>query len=95
MYNPAKPLRRILPPLTTRKAGGFSISFEGNDLAFAQKMDKNKLQKENLEKNIQNTYDEILGLERETRKLAQSVSRGPVANLPSVPSSRCSTSYSR
>ena len=48
-------------------------------------MDKNKLQKENLEKNIQNTYDEILSLEQETRRLEQSVQQriGNMA-LPSV-----------
>jgi uncharacterized protein involved in exopolysaccharide biosynthesis len=48
-------------------------------------VDKNKLQKENLEKNIQNTYDEILSLEQETRRLEQSVQQriGNMA-LPSV-----------
>jgi uncharacterized protein involved in exopolysaccharide biosynthesis len=48
-------------------------------------VDKNKLQKENLEKNIQNTYDEIISLEQETRRLEQSVQQR-IANmaLPSV-----------
>jgi uncharacterized protein involved in exopolysaccharide biosynthesis len=48
-------------------------------------VDKNKLQKENLEKNIQNTYDEILSLEQETRRLEQSVQQR-IGNmtLPSV-----------
>jgi uncharacterized protein involved in exopolysaccharide biosynthesis len=48
-------------------------------------VDKNKLQKENLEKNIQNTYDEIISLEQETRRLEQSVQQriGNMA-LPSV-----------
>jgi uncharacterized protein involved in exopolysaccharide biosynthesis len=46
-------------------------------------VDKNKLEKENLEKNIENTYDEIRGLELETRRLEQSVQRGS-ANVPSI-----------
>jgi uncharacterized protein involved in exopolysaccharide biosynthesis len=48
-------------------------------------VDKNKLQKENLEKNIQNTYDEILSLEQETRRLEQSVQQR-IGNmtLPSI-----------
>ncbi|MDR0597176.1 MAG: lipopolysaccharide biosynthesis protein [Treponema sp.] len=46
-------------------------------------VDKNKLEKENLEKNIENTYDEIRGLELETRRLEQSVQRGSV-NVPSI-----------
>jgi hypothetical protein len=39
-------------------------------------IDKNNLEKENLEKNIQNTYDEIQNLELETRRMEQSFSRG-------------------
>jgi uncharacterized protein involved in exopolysaccharide biosynthesis len=46
-------------------------------------VDKNKLEKENLEKNIQNTYKEIQNLELESRQLEQSVQRGSV-NLPSI-----------
>jgi uncharacterized protein involved in exopolysaccharide biosynthesis len=46
-------------------------------------VDKNKLEKENLEKNIRNTYDEILKRELETRQLEQSVQRGGV-NIPSI-----------
>ncbi|GHT89545.1 hypothetical protein FACS1894137_18940 [Spirochaetia bacterium] len=46
-------------------------------------IDKNRLEKENLEKNIQNTYTEIQNLELETRRLEQSVRRGSV-NLPSI-----------
>jgi uncharacterized protein involved in exopolysaccharide biosynthesis len=46
-------------------------------------IDKNKLEKENLEKNIQNTYDEIQNLELDTRRLEQSVQRGSV-NIPSI-----------
>ncbi|GHT83955.1 hypothetical protein FACS1894137_06330 [Spirochaetia bacterium] len=46
-------------------------------------IDKNRLEKENLEKNIQNTYTEIQNLELETRRLEQSVQRGSV-NVPSI-----------
>jgi uncharacterized protein involved in exopolysaccharide biosynthesis len=46
-------------------------------------IDKNKLEKENLEKNIDNTYDGIRELELETRRLEQSVQRGSV-NVPSI-----------
>jgi uncharacterized protein involved in exopolysaccharide biosynthesis len=46
-------------------------------------VDKNKLEKENLEKNIENTYDGIRNLELETRRLEQSVQRGSV-NVPSI-----------
>ncbi|WP_010263917.1 Wzz/FepE/Etk N-terminal domain-containing protein [Treponema primitia] len=48
-------------------------------------LDKNKLEKENLEKNIQNTYEEIQNLELETQRLEQSVQRGfSGATMPSI-----------
>ena len=46
-------------------------------------VNKNKLEKENLEKNIEHTYDGIRSLELETRRLEQSVQRGSV-NVPSI-----------
>jgi uncharacterized protein involved in exopolysaccharide biosynthesis len=46
-------------------------------------VDKNKVERENLEKNIENTYDGIRNLELETRRLEQSVQRGSV-NVPSI-----------
>jgi uncharacterized protein involved in exopolysaccharide biosynthesis len=46
-------------------------------------VDKNKLEKENLEKNIENAYEEIRRLELETRRLEQSVQRGG-AQAPSI-----------
>jgi uncharacterized protein involved in exopolysaccharide biosynthesis len=46
-------------------------------------VDKNKREKENLEKNIENAYDEIRKLEQETRRLEESVQRGGV-NVPSI-----------
>ena len=48
-------------------------------------LDSNKIKKENLEKNIQASYDEILRLEREVRNLGASVSGGMSAwDLPSI-----------
>ncbi len=48
-------------------------------------LDNNKIQKENLEKNIQSSYNEILRLEREARNLGASVSAGG-ENAWSIPS---------
>jgi hypothetical protein len=48
-------------------------------------IDKNKITKANLEKNIASTYDEILKLQKQSRGIEQSVSRGGTAwSLPSV-----------
>ncbi|MDR0376326.1 MAG: lipopolysaccharide biosynthesis protein [Spirochaetaceae bacterium] len=47
-------------------------------------VDKNKLEKENLEKNIENTLKEIQSLELESRRLEQSVSGRPPASIPSI-----------
>ncbi len=48
-------------------------------------LDKNKLEKKNLEENIANTYKEIVRLEEESRRLEQSVSSGnPITNIPSI-----------
>lgn len=48
-------------------------------------LDKNKIQKENLERNIQSSYNEILRLEKEVQKLGASVNYGANAwSLPSV-----------
>jgi uncharacterized protein involved in exopolysaccharide biosynthesis len=46
-------------------------------------IDKNKIEKENLELNISNTYQEILRLEQESHNLESSVGRGS-GNLPPV-----------
>jgi uncharacterized protein involved in exopolysaccharide biosynthesis len=47
-------------------------------------IDQNKLEKENLEKNIDNTLKEIQNLEMESRSLEQSVNRGSAVNLPTI-----------
>jgi uncharacterized protein involved in exopolysaccharide biosynthesis len=46
-------------------------------------VDKNKLQKENLERNIENSYQTIIALEEDTRNLELSVQRGGVF-IPSI-----------
>jgi uncharacterized protein involved in exopolysaccharide biosynthesis len=47
-------------------------------------VDKNKLEKENLEKNIENTFREIQNLEAESHRLAQSVNRLSAAEIPAI-----------
>jgi uncharacterized protein involved in exopolysaccharide biosynthesis len=47
-------------------------------------LDKNRLEKENLEINIDNAYKEIQSLELEGHRLEQSVNRGSIASLPSI-----------
>jgi uncharacterized protein involved in exopolysaccharide biosynthesis len=47
-------------------------------------LDKNKLEKENLEKNIENTFREIQNLEAESHRLAQSVNRLVAADIPAI-----------
>lgn len=52
-------------------------------------LDNNKIKKENLEKNIQSSYNEILRLEREVRGLGASVSGGGMSawDIPSITTS--------
>jgi uncharacterized protein involved in exopolysaccharide biosynthesis len=47
-------------------------------------LDKSRLEKENLEINIDNAYKEIQNLELEGHRLEQSVNQGSIANLPSI-----------
>jgi uncharacterized protein involved in exopolysaccharide biosynthesis len=47
-------------------------------------LDKNKLEKENLEKNIANTFIAIQNLEAESHRLEQSVNRGGGAGIPAI-----------
>jgi uncharacterized protein involved in exopolysaccharide biosynthesis len=47
-------------------------------------VDKNMLEKENLEKNIDATFQEIQNLMAESHRLEQSVNRGPAANIPAI-----------
>ncbi|AEF85967.1 chain length determinant protein [Treponema primitia ZAS-2] len=47
-------------------------------------IDKNKLERENLERNIENTFREIQNLEQESQKLGMSVTSGGAASIPSI-----------
>jgi uncharacterized protein involved in exopolysaccharide biosynthesis len=48
-------------------------------------LDKNKIEKENLEKNIENTFNEIQQLEQDSRRLERSVASGySAAGLPAI-----------
>jgi uncharacterized protein involved in exopolysaccharide biosynthesis len=47
-------------------------------------LDKNKLEKENLEKNIANTFAAIQNLEAESHRLEQSVNREGFAGIPAI-----------
>jgi uncharacterized protein involved in exopolysaccharide biosynthesis len=47
-------------------------------------VDKNKREKENLEINIANTFQEIQRLEEESRRIERSVSRGTAVNIPAI-----------
>ena len=48
-------------------------------------IDKNKIAKENLEKNIDSSYQEIQRLQKETNKIANSVANGGASwNIPSI-----------
>lgn len=47
-------------------------------------LDSNKIQKENLERNIESSYNEILKIQKEMEDLGASVGRGNVWNMPSI-----------
>jgi uncharacterized protein involved in exopolysaccharide biosynthesis len=47
-------------------------------------LDKNKIEKENLERNIDNAFREIQNLEVEARQLGRSVTTVPMGNLPAI-----------
>lgn len=47
-------------------------------------LDKNKIEKENLDINIANTFEEILQLEEETRRLEHSVANAPFGRTPAI-----------
>lgn len=47
-------------------------------------IDKNKLEKENLEINIEKTFQDIQNLQQEGIKLNQAVLQGSIANIPSI-----------
>ncbi len=47
-------------------------------------LDSNKIQKENLERNIESSYSEILKIQKEMEDLGASVGQGNIWNMPSI-----------
>jgi uncharacterized protein involved in exopolysaccharide biosynthesis len=70
-------------PVFARDVVNFCVGYleaRFNDLG----LDKNKLEKENLEKNIVNTFEAIQELEAASHRLEQSVNRGAAASIPAI-----------
>jgi uncharacterized protein involved in exopolysaccharide biosynthesis len=73
-----------IDPVFAQQVINFSVDYLSKRFEEMQ-LDKNKLQKKNLEENIANTYNEILQLEQKSRELEASVSNGrTAANIPSI-----------
>jgi len=69
-------------PIFARDVVNFSVEYL--EKCFMELgLDKNKIEKENLELNIANTYKEIIMLEEESRNLGQSVAYG-TGRLPAI-----------
>jgi uncharacterized protein involved in exopolysaccharide biosynthesis len=73
-----------IDPVFAQRVVNFCVEYLGgrfNELG----IDKNKIEKENLELNISNTYQEIIRLEQESQNLESSVGRGMAGgSLPPV-----------
>lgn len=73
-----------IDPVFAQSVVNFSVEYFEERFK-AMGLDKNKLQKENLEINITNSYNEISRLENESQKLERSVSSGNSAiGIPSI-----------
>ena len=73
-----------IDPVFAQQVINFSVDYLSKRFEEMQ-LDKNKLQKKNLEENIANTYKEILRLEQQSRELEVSASNGRTAsNIPSI-----------
>lgn len=71
-------------PAFAQQVVNFSVDYIAKRFEEMQ-LDKNKLQKKNLEENIANTYKEIIRLEQQSRELESSVSNGrTAASIPSI-----------
>jgi uncharacterized protein involved in exopolysaccharide biosynthesis len=70
-------------PQFAQRVVNFSAAYLGERFD-ALGVDKNKLEKENLEKNIENTFREIQTLEAEGHRLEQSVNRLAAADIPAI-----------
>lgn len=64
-----------IDPVFAQSIVNYAVEYLGNRFA-EMDLDKNKLQKENFEDNIQNTYNEIIKLENESQKLDKSAAMG-------------------
>ena len=73
-----------IDPVFARDVVNFSVAYL--EKRFGELgLDKNKIEKENLEVNIANTYNEILKLEEDSRRLEQSVAYGAsYNNIPAI-----------
>jgi uncharacterized protein involved in exopolysaccharide biosynthesis len=72
-----------IDPQFAQRVVNFSAAYLGERFD-ALGVDKNKLEKENLEKNIENTFREIQNLEAESHRLAQSVNRLSATEIPAI-----------
>jgi len=73
-----------MDPIFAQQVVNFSVDYIAKRFEEMQ-LDKNKLQKKNLEENIANTYKEIIRLEQQSRELELSVSNGrTAASIPSI-----------
>lgn len=73
-----------IDPVFAQQVVNFSVDYLAQRFEEMQ-LDKNRLQKQNLEENITNTYNEIINLEQQSRQLEYSVSNGKTAaSIPSI-----------
>jgi uncharacterized protein involved in exopolysaccharide biosynthesis len=70
-------------PLFAQQVVNYCVSFLERRF-YELGIDKSRLEKENLEKNIGNTFEEIQKLELESHRLEQSVNRSSAANIPAI-----------
>jgi uncharacterized protein involved in exopolysaccharide biosynthesis len=71
-------------PVLAQRVVNYAVDFLArrfNELG----VDQNKLEKENLEININSTYDDIMALEQERQNLGQMIQRGSTASIRSIP----------
>jgi uncharacterized protein involved in exopolysaccharide biosynthesis len=70
-------------PQFAQRVVNFCVAYLGERFD-ALGLDKNKLEKENLEKNIENTFRQIQNLEAESHRLEQSVNRLAAVDIPAI-----------
>ncbi|WP_428768129.1 lipopolysaccharide biosynthesis protein [Treponema sp. HNW] len=73
-----------IDPVFAQKVVNYAVEYLENRFT-EMGLDKNKLEKSNLEQNIHNTYTEIVRLQNKSKKLEESVSGGlQSAHIPSI-----------